>query len=540
MLKKFRRYGYSLFPGILISFLLLLLVIFIYYVLFDASIKKEILNPLTPRILSLLKFTLFQAFLSALLSVTIGVLVSWSLHHQKNLKGRDLIIALFSSSLVLPTLVVVMGLITIFGRNGWINRAFEYLFGFGFGGFIYGLAGILIAHIYLNASYSIRVFLHKFDSIPKERYKLSKSLGLTTFQKFILIELPSVKESLLPVSSTIFLLCFTSFAIVLTLGGNPSYNTLEVAIYEAVRLDFDIATALRLALVQLVISLFLVIFSSLLKQSESNINTQKQRIILNEGGKVSLFQKGTIFLFFLFFTLPLLATVIDGFNADFLHVIKNETFLKSLKTSIYVASLSALFTLLFALFLSYAKRDLSLRLKSFKISKILSFIISFVSTLYLAIPSLILALAIFLIARNSGLSLHMWAIFALICANILLALPFSIHTLYPMIRKISSRYDKLSFSLGLSPLQRWFFIDYHFLKESIGYVLSLAFCFSLGDLGVISLFGNEDFTTLPWYLYGLMGSYRTSEASFVALVMLALISFVFIFVPKIFKGGKVA
>ncbi len=539
MTKEFWRFKYSLLPGIFISFSLFFALIFIYFTLFDASVKESISNPLTPRVISLLKFTLFQAFLSTLLSVFIGILVAWALHHQKDFLGRDLIIALFSSSLVLPTLVVVMGLITILGRNGWINQTLEYFFHNNLGGFIYGLTGILIAHTYLNASYSIRSFLHKFQSIPIERYKLSKSLGLSTFQKFILIELPSLKESILPVSSTIFLLCFTSFAIVLTLGGNPSYNTLEVAIYEAVRVDFDIAMALKLALVQLFISLFLVLVSSSLSHSISNINTQNNKIPWNEKTKISLFQKTIIISAALFFILPLLATVIDGLNQNLLHVIQSDIFKKSFKTSIYIATISSFFSLFLAIFLSYAKRDLDFRLKNYKTSKILSFVISFVSTLYLAIPSLILGLAVFLIARNSGFSLNSWAFFALIGANILLSLPFSIFTIYPMIKKISTRYDKLSFSLGLKPHQRWIWIDYPFLKESIGYTLALSFCFSLGDLGVIALFGNENFTTLPWYLYGLMGSYRTGEASSVALVLLIIISSVFIIIPKIFKGPKI-
>jgi thiamine transport system permease protein len=67
----------------------------------------------------------------------------------------------------------------------------------------------------------------------------------------------------------------------------------------------------------------------------------------------------------------------------------------------------------------------------------------------------------------------------------------------------------------------------------------LAFCFSLGDLGIIALFGSESFSTLPWYLYGLLGSYRTSDAAGVALVMLVLVLVVFVFVPRVFRRDDV-
>ncbi|NIP75463.1 MAG: hypothetical protein GTN90_05530, partial [Xanthomonadales bacterium] len=49
------------------------------------------------------------------------------------------------------------------------------------------------------------------------------------------------------------MLCFTSFALVLMLGGGPQASTLEVAIYEAARLDFDLARAATLSLIQLAI-----------------------------------------------------------------------------------------------------------------------------------------------------------------------------------------------------------------------------------------------------------------------------------------------
>ena len=53
--------------------------------------------------------------------------------------------------------------------------------------------------------------------------------------------------------AVIFLLAFTSFPIVLLLGGGPAMQTLEVAIYSAVRLDFDLNAAVLLALVQIAI-----------------------------------------------------------------------------------------------------------------------------------------------------------------------------------------------------------------------------------------------------------------------------------------------
>jgi thiamine transport system permease protein len=120
-----------------------------------------------------------------------------------------------------------------------------------------------------------------------------------------------------------------------------------------------------------------------------------------------------------------------------------------------------------------------------------------------------------------------------------MSLPFALSVLTPAMQKTAERYDRLSFSLGLTKVQRWFYVEYPYLKSSLGYVFALAFCFSLGDLGIIALFGSDEFTTLPWYLYQLMGSYRTTDAAGVALVLLVLVLGVFVLLPRLFRS-KVA
>jgi thiamine transport system permease protein len=49
----------------------------------------------------------------------------------------------------------------------------------------------------------------------------------------------------------IFMLCFTSFPVVLLLGGGPAATTMEVAIFQSVRFDFDLERAAVLALLQI-------------------------------------------------------------------------------------------------------------------------------------------------------------------------------------------------------------------------------------------------------------------------------------------------
>lgn len=534
------RFKSAVLPGALLSLGLLGFAFLLFYTLYTSQ-EENLFTGLDSRIYSLLKFTLYQAFLSTVLSLAVGVLLAWALAHQSHFRGRPFLVAIFSSSLVLPTLIVVFGLVGIFGRNGYLNQLTLFLFDTSFGSYLYGLGGILLAHTYLNASFASRALLHSFESIPKEKYKLAKSLNFSVFERFLYVEYPALKSTLLGIGSTIFLLCFTSFAVVLLLGGSPSYNTLEVAIYEAVKLDFDVNMALKLALVQLSISALLVVLSSNFRTGLSNLKTSTTMIPWKETKGVKAAQWLIIVFFTLFFVLPLVAIVLDGTGADFGRIFAEPMFMKSLMTSLVLATSSSMLTVIIALLLSNARRNFTLqtRLSAKPFAKMFNVLIAFSGNLYLAIPSLVLGLGFFMMSQKYEASQLAWTTLALLTANVLMSLPFALSVLTPAMQKVAERYDKLTFSLGLAAAQRWFYVEYPYLKSSLGYVFALAFCFSLGDLGIIALFGSDEFTTLPWYLYQLIGSYRTMDAAGVALLLLVLVLSVFILLPRLFRS-KVA
>ncbi|HFQ62409.1 MAG TPA: ABC transporter permease subunit [Epsilonproteobacteria bacterium] len=541
MFKGLIRFKSAVLPGAFIALSLLGFAFLLFLTLYGSQ-EGSLFTQLDNRIYGLLKFTLYQAFLSTILSLVVGVLLAWALAHQSHFRGRGLLVALFSSSLVLPTLIVVFGLIGIFGRNGYLNQASLFLFDHSFGSYIYGLGGILLAHVYLNASFASRALLHSFESIPKEKYKLAKSLNFSVFERFLYVEYPALKSTLLSIGSTIFLLCFTSFAVVLLLGGSPSYNTLEVAIYEAVRLDFDIGLALKLALIQLSISAVLVVLSSGFRTGLSNLKISHTLIPWKEAKVLQVIQWFIIGLFTLFFVLPLVVIVVDGIGADFGRIFQAPLFIKSFMTSISLSTVSSILTVIIAVALSHTRRNFSLntRLGTKPFAKLLDGIIAFSGNLYLAIPSLVMGLGFFLLYQKTEGSEVVWATAALLTANVLMSLPFALSVLTPAMHKTAQRYDKLSFSLGLTKLQRWIYVEYPYIKSSLGYVFALAFCFSLGDLGIIALFGSDEFSTLPWYLYQLMGSYRNADAAGVALVLLVLVLSVFVLIPRLFNGDNIA
>ena len=116
-----------------------------------------------------------------------------------------------------------------------------------------------------------------------------------------------------------------------------------------------------------------------------------------------------------------------------------------------------------------------------------------------------------------------------------MALPYAVSTLTPALSGIHARYNRLSTSLRLTPWQRWRLVEYPLIGREVGLVLAMGFCFSLGDLGVISLFGTQDLSTLSSAMQRALGAYRSNDAAAIAALMLFLSVAVFILVPRLME-----
>lgn len=136
------------------------------------------------------RFTLVQALLSMLLSVALAVPLARALHAHPAFPGRAMILRLFALPLALPALVAVLGITSIYGRNGLLAATFRAL-GLDAIPDIYGLTGILIAHVFFNLPLATRLILSGLDSIPEDYWKLASQLGMNGWARFRLSNGPS-------------------------------------------------------------------------------------------------------------------------------------------------------------------------------------------------------------------------------------------------------------------------------------------------------------------------------------------------------------
>ncbi|TGQ55921.1 thiamine/thiamine pyrophosphate ABC transporter permease ThiP, partial [Mesorhizobium sp. M1C.F.Ca.ET.212.01.1.1] len=112
----------------------------------------------------------------------------------------------------------------------------------------------------------------------------------------------------------VFMLCITSFTIVLTLGGGPAATTLEVAIYQALRFDFDPARAVVLTLLQIVLTFVVVVALTRIGANtvgDANLPVAPRRY-LSASRIESVLNAGLIALALLFVAGPMVATVVSG------------------------------------------------------------------------------------------------------------------------------------------------------------------------------------------------------------------------------------
>jgi len=445
-----------------------------------------------------IRFTLIQAVLSALLSVGLAIPVARALARRR-FRGRALLITLLGAPFILPVIVAVIGLLAVFGRGGILNTALGW-----FGAesvSVYGLQGVLVAHVFFNLPLSVRLILQGWAAIPSERFRLAASLGAPVGP---LLEWPMLRAVVPGTLMVVFLICLTSFAVALTLGGGPRATTVELAIYQALRFDFDLGRAAMLALVQFGLCGIAATVAFRLSLPEG-FGTGLDRGVLrwDATGRVArLTDALVIAIAALFLLVPLGMVVLRGLPGllDLPPTIWSAAF-----RSVIVAVISAGLTVAMAL---------ALALRG-------GWPATFAGALPLAASSLVMGTGLFLI-------LYLWisparlALPVTALVNATLSLPFALRVIVPGLNRVESGYGRLSDSLGLRGWARLRIVILPRLRQPIGFALGLSAALSMGDLGVITLFAAQDNETLPLAMYRLMGAYQMQAAAGAALLLLGL------------------
>jgi thiamine transport system permease protein len=463
----------------------------------------------------ILRFTLLQACLSTLLSVFFGVLVARAFAHHADFPGRRALLGLMSLPIVLPSLVAVFGIIAVYGQSGWLAWALAVA-GVEAKPDIYGLGGVVLAHVFFNLPLAVRLLLPGWHSIPVESWRLAAQLGMSEWSIFRLIEWPMLRRYLPHAAATIFMLCVGSFAIVLALGGGPSAATFEVAVFEAIRFAFDPPKAAMLALGGLALNLACLALAqgtvgdaaigSGWRTREQDWGRRGIGARLIDGlliGAAALLLAG-----------PLAATLVDGVIGLGEGALDGGLIARAGLISIGLALPAALLTLLLALPMVLAE------VRAAKPAH--AAILRFALILPIAVSPMALGLGCFLVLRLV-LEGAPRAVAGIVLLNAVMAVPFAAAILRPAVERARSRHDHLCRALGIAGWSRWRLIDWPVLQPAIGTALALAAAMALGDLVGIGLFGDARIRNLTLLLYDQLGAYRMGGAAAIAALLMLLI-----------------
>lgn len=477
-------------------------------------------------------FSFYQAAFSMLLSVGLAIPVAHALS-RRHFFGKSLLLKLFASTLVLPVLVGVFGLVAILGNSGLIAQLFQSL-GSRLPFSIYGLNGILIAHVFFNLPYASRLLLHALDSIPNEQHKLCAHLGMQGWDKFRQVEWPRMKQQLPHIAGLVFMLCFTSFSTVMVLGGGPKSTTIELAIYQAIKFDFDLQTGAILALWQMLLcgslSLLLLKLTRTLPASNSAHHQGYRYFIDSRAAKV---WDGFWIIAAMFLVLPpLMMVVIQGLNPHSFVVLQQGKFWQAFSASLQIAMLASTLALVFGVAILLTSRAWILKGQQHRASQI-----ELMGTIILVTPGIVISTGLFLLLREQVdvFSLAFWVVIAI---NSLMGLPYIIKTLNQPMLQTAQQYHYLCQSLGMSGWSRFRLVEWRALNKPIAHAFAICFMFSMGDLSAIALFGSQSLTTLPLYLFQLLGSYQMDAAAMVALCLLIFSVLCFTLIERVFKRGS--
>lgn len=452
-----------------------------------------------------IRFTVLQSALSALFSGLLAVPLARALARRR-FAGRGALIALLGAPFILPVIVAVLGLLVVFGRSGWLNALLEAA------GLpelsIYGLHGVVLAHVFFNLPLATRLLLQGWQSIPAEHFRLAAQLDLPPATVFRTLEWPVLRKILPGAMALVFVICLTSFAVALTLGGGPRATTVELAIYQAFRFQFDLGQAAFLSLIQLGLAgaaalVALWIIPDL--PFGTGLGRPVQRWDARGRAQLAL-DAGVILLGAGFLLLPLAAIFTAGMAG--LGQMPGSVW-RATANSLGVAGLST--ALLLAAALPLAALIATRRAGGLEA----------IGLLGLSASPLMIGTGWFIlinpVADPVALSLPVTAV-----VNALMALPFALRILVPGLREVLAAHGRLALALDLGGWPLWRHVLLPGLRPQIGFAAGLTAALSLGDLGVIALFADPARATLPLEMYRLMAAYRTEAASGAALLLLVL------------------
>jgi thiamine transport system permease protein len=188
-------------------------------------------------------FTTWQAAISTILTIAIGLAPTWAIARFE-FPGRRLLTSTLTAVFVLPTVVVGAAFVAVLPAS--LDRS---------------VWAILGAHVAFNLAVVVRTVGAAWERIPPDLDAAAATLGAGPLAAFRTVTYPLLRSSIAAAGAIVFLFTFTSFGVIRVLG-TASRTTLEVEVWRRATQLGDIGGAATLALIQLAVLAMLVVWTS--------------------------------------------------------------------------------------------------------------------------------------------------------------------------------------------------------------------------------------------------------------------------------------
>jgi len=439
-------------------------------------------------------FTLWQAVLSTVLTVVVGLLPAVVLARYQ-FPGRRLLDGLLASVFVLPTVVVGAAVLALLPDS--IDR---------------GVIAILAAHVLFNLAVVVRTVGAVLATIPRDLEHAAATLGASPRRVFREITLPAITPALWASAAIVFVFTFTSFGVVRLLGG-VSRSTVEVEIWRQATQFGDIGAAATLTVLQLAVVAVAVAVSATIQRRSSRslglrVATSRQRPATP---RQRWFVWSTVVVTAAVALAPLAALVErslrlgDGYGLGAWRRLGDEAQIRpGLSTGIDpLASLGAsLRAMLLATALALVVGSLAAVaiVNAGRLARLLD-------------TAMMLPIATSAITVGFGMLITFdvepvdWRASSWLVpvGHALVATPFVVRTVLPVLRGVEASRLEAAATLGASPLRAWREVVLPHLRRPVVVAAGLSAAISLGEFGATSFLSRSGQETMPIAIERLLG-----------------------------------
>jgi thiamine transport system permease protein len=457
-------------------------------------------------------FTLWQATVSTILTLLVAAPMTWAVSHFE-FRGRRVATALVTVPFVLPTVVVGAAFVAL----GWRDS----------------IGAILAAHVFFNIAVVVRTVGALWSRLDPDLHDAGRVLGAGEWEVFRTITLPLLRPAIAAAASIVFLFAFTSFGVVLILGGFQ-YATLEVEIYRQAVALFDLPLAAALAVIQLVgVTATLYAYSRYQERHASTWALRSEASRPRPQGRTRLLVASSVGVTLLALSVPIAVLVARSLQPGSYQALVEQDPVVGVPLS------SAGNSLLFAVIASTIAVSIGVMASAVISGRTGRLSRWFDLTLMLPLGTSAVTIGFgFIVALGWPVDLR--ASFWLVpIAHALVAIPFVVRATVPTLRSIPGETREAARVLGASPGRVWREIDLPIVGRAALVGAAFAFVISLGEFGATSFVARPSTATMPIMIFRLLsrpGAGSLAMAMALAVVLAGLTAAVVLWIDRLQFG----